>query len=112
MDEPSPSLKVCPVRSGDRFTNESVLWPERDQQDVALTVGYALNDGADILLYWSAKTDVTQNLWPRLTPGRNVLRSRIPPRVLNQGKYRFELIVALYHGQCLVQGMVASFRQM
>jgi len=106
MDEPSPSLKVCPVCGGDRFTNESVLWPERDQQDVTLTVGYALYDEAGILLYWSAQTDVTENLWPRLTRGRNVSRSRIPPRVLNQGKYRLELIVALYHRQCLVQRMV------
>jgi SAM-dependent methyltransferase len=28
MDEPSPSLKVCPVCGGDRFVNELVLWPE------------------------------------------------------------------------------------
>src|SRR5437868_13430402 len=28
MDEPSPSLEVCPVCGGDRFVNESVLWPE------------------------------------------------------------------------------------
>jgi SAM-dependent methyltransferase len=28
MDEPSPSLRVCPVCGGGRFTNESVLWPE------------------------------------------------------------------------------------
>jgi SAM-dependent methyltransferase len=28
MDEPSPSLKLCPVCGGDRFVNESVLWPE------------------------------------------------------------------------------------
>jgi SAM-dependent methyltransferase len=28
MDEPSPSLKICPVCGGDRFVNESVLWPE------------------------------------------------------------------------------------
>ncbi len=28
MDEPSPSVKVCPVCGGDRLTNESVLWPE------------------------------------------------------------------------------------
>ena len=28
MDEPSPSLKVCRVFDGDRFTNESGLWPE------------------------------------------------------------------------------------
>jgi lipopolysaccharide transport system ATP-binding protein len=67
-----------------------------DQPDVALTVGYALYDEAGMLLYWSAQTDVAENLWPRLTRGRNVLRSRIPPRILNQGKYRLELIVALY----------------
>jgi hypothetical protein len=29
-------------------------WPEHDQQDVALTVGYALYDEAGIFLYWSA----------------------------------------------------------
>jgi SAM-dependent methyltransferase len=28
MDEPSPSLNVCPVCGGDRFLNESVLWSE------------------------------------------------------------------------------------
>jgi len=28
MDEPSLSLKVCPVCGGNRFVNESVLWPE------------------------------------------------------------------------------------
>jgi lipopolysaccharide transport system ATP-binding protein len=112
MDEPSPSLKVCPACGADRVTNESVLWPELDQQDVVFTVGYALYDEAGILLYWSAETDVAENLWLRLTRGRNVLRSQIPPRVLNQGKYRLELIVALYHRQCLVQRMVASFRQM
>jgi SAM-dependent methyltransferase len=28
MDEPSTRLKVCPVCGGDRFVNDSVLWPE------------------------------------------------------------------------------------
>jgi hypothetical protein len=28
MDEPTRSLKVCPLSGGDRFTNESVLWQE------------------------------------------------------------------------------------
>ena len=73
---------------GDRFTNESVQWPERDQQDVVLTVGYVLNDEAGILLYWSAQTHAAENLWPRLTRARNVSRSRNPTRALNQGKYR------------------------
>lgn len=32
MDELPPSLKVCPVCGGDRFVNESVLWPELIEQ--------------------------------------------------------------------------------
>jgi lipopolysaccharide transport system ATP-binding protein len=72
---------------------------EIEQEDVALNVGYALYDDAGMLLYWSAHTDVAENLWPRVTQGRNILRSQIPPRVLNQGKYRLELIVALYYRQ-------------
>jgi lipopolysaccharide transport system ATP-binding protein len=90
-------LAKMPIRNDDPIH----VWIEGeiDQQDVALTVGYALYDEAGILLYWSAQTDVAENLWPRLTRGRNVLRSRIPPRVLNQGKYRLELIVALYYRQ-------------
>ena len=35
-----------------------------------------------------------------------------PTRVPNHEKYRLELVVALYHRQCLVQRMVASFRHM
>jgi hypothetical protein len=80
MDEPSPSLKVCSVCGGDRFTMNQFY------------------DEAGILLYWSAQTDVAENLWPRLNRGRNVLRSRISPRVLNQGKYRLELIVLFIIG--------------
>jgi hypothetical protein len=32
MVEPSPSLEICPVCGGDRFTNKPVLWPELIEQ--------------------------------------------------------------------------------
>ena len=32
MREPSPSLEICPVCGGNRFTNERVLWPELIEQ--------------------------------------------------------------------------------
>ena len=32
MGEPSPSLEICPVCGGDRFTNQPVLWPELVEQ--------------------------------------------------------------------------------
>jgi len=69
---------------------------EVEREDIALTVGYALYDGVGTLLYWSVQTDAPENMWPRLTPGRNVLKSQVPSRVLNEGKYRLELIIALY----------------
>jgi lipopolysaccharide transport system ATP-binding protein len=85
---------VMPIRNDQAI----YVWidGEVEQEDVALTVGYALYDDSGTLLYWSAHTDAAENLWPRVTKGRNVLRSQIPPRVLNQGKYRLELIAALY----------------
>jgi lipopolysaccharide transport system ATP-binding protein len=90
-------LAKMPIRNDDPIY--VCIEGEIDQEDVALGVGYALYDEAGILLYWSSQTDVAENLWPRLTRGRNVLQSRIPPRILNQGKYRLELIVALYYRQ-------------
>jgi lipopolysaccharide transport system ATP-binding protein len=91
------NLAKMPIRNDDPI----YVWIEGeiDQPDVALTVGYALYDDAGTLLYWSYQTDVAENLWPRLTRGRNVLRSRIPPRVLNQGTYRLELIISLHYRQ-------------
>ncbi len=91
------NLAKMPMRNDDPVH----VWIEGEigQQDVALTVGYALYDEAGILLYWSAQTDVAESLWPRLTPGRNILSSKVPPRFLNQGTYRLELIIALYHRQ-------------
>ena len=32
MDEPTPSLEICPVCGSNRFTNEPVLWPELIEQ--------------------------------------------------------------------------------
>jgi SAM-dependent methyltransferase len=32
MDEPSPSLKLCPVCGGKQFLNQPVLWPELIEQ--------------------------------------------------------------------------------
>jgi lipopolysaccharide transport system ATP-binding protein len=77
------------------------IWIEGEvkQEDAALNVGYAVYDDTGTLLYWSVQTDMPENLWPRVAQGRNILRSQIPPRFLNQGKYRLELIVALHYRQ-------------
>jgi lipopolysaccharide transport system ATP-binding protein len=106
----------CPVRFylGDRqgnvarapFRNDQPVYVyiegHVEKEDMALNVGYALYDDAGTLLYWSVQTDVAENSWPSVARGRNVLRSEVPQRVLNQGKYRMELLVALYYREWLV----------
>ncbi|HEX7524283.1 MAG TPA: hypothetical protein VF357_08775, partial [Candidatus Deferrimicrobium sp.] len=48
------------------------------------------------LLYWSYQTDRSEGEWPTLGKGAWILRSRIPPRMLNEGSYRVELIGTLH----------------
>jgi len=69
--------------------------------DSALQVGYAIYDQSDSLLYWSCHTDSPVKNWPPLSKGKNTLRSKFPTRLLNQGKYRVEMIVALYSRQSI-----------
>lgn len=62
----------------------------------ALTVGYALYAEDGTLLYWSYHTDTEGGRQPPLRKGPNVLRSRLPEGLLNEGTYRLELIAGLH----------------
>jgi lipopolysaccharide transport system ATP-binding protein len=70
---------------------------EVDEQDIALQVGYGLFGEHGTLLCWSVQTDVPEAEWPKLNRGLNQLRSQLPTRTLNQGVYRLDLFIALYH---------------
>jgi lipopolysaccharide transport system ATP-binding protein len=71
--------------------------------DPALAVGYAIFAESGELLYRSYQTDAREEEWPQLRRGRITLRGRIPPRVLNEGTYRIELISALYFRQWIFE---------
>jgi lipopolysaccharide transport system ATP-binding protein len=71
--------------------------------DPALTIGYAIYAESGELLYRSYHTDATEEEWPRLRLGRALLRGRIPPRLLNEGTYRLELIAALYFREWILE---------
>ena len=61
-----------------------------------LTIGYALFDENEELLYWSYQTDVEPV--PPLFIGENTLTSKLPISVLNTGTYRIEIIGGI-HGK-------------
>ena len=64
--------------------------------DPALQVGVAVYGEDGSLLFWSFSTDDDQ-CWVSFTLGENRLRLEIPAYLLNEGVYRVELGVALYH---------------
>ncbi|MGD1276208.1 MAG: ABC transporter ATP-binding protein [Tepidisphaeraceae bacterium] len=62
--------------------------------DPDLEVGIAVFAEDGELLFRSFQNDEVQERWPRLRKGRNVLQVKMPARLLNEGTYRVELMVA------------------
>ena len=71
--------------------------------DPSLTVGYALYTEDGCLLYWSYQTDQREEMWPDMSRGRVLLRSQLPQKFLNEGRYRVELIAGLYCRKWLIE---------
>jgi lipopolysaccharide transport system ATP-binding protein len=64
--------------------------------DPALQIGYAIYAEDGELLWWSYHTDTTPENWPSLHLGRVCLRSAVPRRLLNEGRYRIEFVSCLH----------------
>ena len=79
-----------------------------ERLDDALTVGYALFDEAGTLLYWTCQTDAGDAGRPQLAVGVNHLRAPIPRRLLNEGRYRVELIGSLHFREWLFEPGVSA----
>lgn len=60
-----------------------------------LTIGYALYDENENLLYWSYHTDVPPA--PKLSIGKNTITSTLPTDILNTGTYRLEIIGGIHN---------------
>lgn len=92
--------------------NDAELWVEVRgvvaYLDPALTIGYAIFSESGELLYWTYQTDGPPTSWPRLTTGTNLLRSRLPPRLLNEGVYRIELIGGLHNREWLFEPQLSA----
>lgn len=73
-----------------------VITGDVQEKHSALCVGYALFDENNNLLYWSYNTDDTEEKWQSIKEGKNILRSKIPRRLLNEGIYRIELLISLH----------------
>jgi len=82
-----------------RGINESIsIYVEGlcDRMDPALQVGIAVYSEDGVLIFWSYSTD-DDGGWVSISLGGNRLRLEIPAYLLNEGVYRIELGIALYH---------------
>jgi lipopolysaccharide transport system ATP-binding protein len=82
-----------------RGVNESIfIYVEGfcERADPALQVGIAVYSEDGMLLFWSYSTDDDTD-WISISLGVNRLRLEVPPYLLNEGAYRIELGIALYH---------------
>jgi lipopolysaccharide transport system ATP-binding protein len=87
--------------------NDSDIWitieGEIQEIDAALTVGFAVYSENGTLLFWSYQTDGSEEQWPKLHKGLNILKGKIPRRFLNEGTFRIELIGGLHFKQWLFE---------
>ncbi|MGH8687217.1 MAG: polysaccharide ABC transporter ATP-binding protein [Burkholderiales bacterium] len=74
-----------------------------EQFNENLTIGYALYTQEGACLYWSYNTDAGDGTTVKLEPGSHMVRSRIPPRLLNEGVYQLELIGGLHYSEWLFE---------
>ncbi len=65
-----------------------------DIPDPTVCAAYGLYSENNQVVYWSSQFDTKKEDWVKTTAGKNILRSEIPKRLLNEGTYRIELIVS------------------
>jgi lipopolysaccharide transport system ATP-binding protein len=65
--------------------------------DPELGIGIGVYNENDELLFWTLTTDQITENWPKLDVGLVCLRVVVPPRLLNEGIYRVELLASLHY---------------
>jgi lipopolysaccharide transport system ATP-binding protein len=107
LTDTSGALLSLPVR------NDSDIWVqvegELKQLDPALLIGYEIFDENETVIYVTSQNDTDQKNWCKPILGLNTMRSRIPSRLLNEGKYRVEFSCVLFNREWLFQPTVNSF---
>jgi lipopolysaccharide transport system ATP-binding protein len=82
-------------------SNATAIWlqieGEVQEPDPALAVGIAVSSEDGQLLFRSFQTDGPNGQWPVLQRGACALRVKLPPRLLNQGTYKIDLLVSRLH---------------
>lgn len=87
-------------------SHESPIWLEVRLQirkpSPDLTVGFALYDDVDTLLFWSFQVDSIMRESNIQAEGINIFRVALPLHLLNNGTFRLKTLVGIYNQRWLV----------
>ncbi|MGD0781147.1 MAG: ABC transporter ATP-binding protein [Dehalococcoidales bacterium] len=92
-DEDGNILPSVVDNSKDIFINFDF---EIDILDLALEITYEVYDDEFRLVYCSQHTDASEEKWPKIKKGQNILRTKIPKHFLNEGLYHIKPGACLY----------------
>ena len=70
---------------------------EVQELDPSLTVGYAIYNEDNQLIYWTFNTDQDESSWIKIGKGGISMATKIPSEILNEGTYRVDMIAALHN---------------
>ena len=84
-------------------TSSVVIEFESEEKLSNLMIGYRLSDEENHIIYTTTHVDSSPEKWPFIRKGPNVFYSRLPKRLLKEGRYRLEL-VAKPHGSKWIIG--------
>ena len=62
-----------------------------------LSIGFAIYNSNDQLLFWSYQSDTNPSMWPNLEVGLNRLLCWLPTNFLNEGEYTVEMIASIHY---------------
>jgi lipopolysaccharide transport system ATP-binding protein len=79
------------------------------EADPALQIGLRVYDEAEQIMFTTWSTDSAEENWPRLEEGSVRLALTIPPRWLNEGNYRVELLATLFLRVWLIEPGTSAF---
>jgi lipopolysaccharide transport system ATP-binding protein len=95
------SSKAPHSQPGEPFSNkypiEVTISGVIRRTDPELNIGIGVYNENDELLFWALTTDQIKEDWPKLDVGLVCLRAVVPPRLLNEGTYRVELLASLHY---------------
>jgi len=94
------------------ISNDSEIWIQIEgyikEVNYALQIGYAIYSENGLLFYWTCNKDIPEKQWIHLEKGKYIFKSRFPSRLFNEGKYRVELLSAIYFREWLCEPTVNS----